>query len=218
MAKAAASHKNITGAASPTGPLDCFAVARTRAIYEARFVKPPVQGVFVGSPRTFPLAVGIGRSAHFSRRRGFGLCLPTRILLSPRRRIAALRASWFSSSGDRRHVMRSTIYSGSPGDAGVAMKKIYEGRHHSPWRWSTMGSPSWHGSGSSSRSSRPPVWARQTTSPYPIHSRAFDLTTHPGCITPSPRDNADRFATSTPSSTASAAPSPRWPSSCRAGA
>ena len=72
-----------------------------------------------------------------------------------------------TSSWGRRDMMRSTIYSGSPGLADVAMKKIYEGRHHSPWRRSIMGSPSWHGSGSSSTSSRPPVFARQTAAkPY----------------------------------------------------
>ena len=45
---------------SPRGRFIALQLIRTRAIYEARFVKPPVQGVFVGSPRTFPLAVGIG--------------------------------------------------------------------------------------------------------------------------------------------------------------
>ncbi len=37
------------------------------AIYEAAFVKPPVQGICEGSSRTFPLAVGVGRPAHLSR-------------------------------------------------------------------------------------------------------------------------------------------------------
>ncbi len=47
------------GAESPFFP-DTGPLLRTRAIYEAVFVKPPVQGIFDGSPRTFPLAVGVG--------------------------------------------------------------------------------------------------------------------------------------------------------------
>jgi len=44
-----------------------YALLKSSGIYEAAFVKPPVQGIRGGSPRTFPLAVGVGRSAHFSR-------------------------------------------------------------------------------------------------------------------------------------------------------
>ncbi len=120
------------------------------------------------------------------------------------------------SSWGRRNVRRSTIYSGSPVDTDVAMKKTYEGRHHSPWRRSVMGPPSWHWSGSSSRSSRPPVirstdyftassWKRVLG---PLADGPFSPR-----ITSSPVDSSVRFAASTPSHTANAGQWLRSPSS-----
>ncbi len=66
-----------------------------------------------------------------------------------------------ASSWGRRDVVRSTIYSGFRSRR-TAMKKNFEGRHHSAPRRSTMGSPSGGGSGSSLESSRPPALAQQT--------------------------------------------------------
>lgn len=68
-----------------------------------------------------------------------------------------------TTSWGRRDAVRSTIYSGSCREGHVAMKKNFEGRLHSPRRRSLMGSPSGGLAGSSSKSSRPPDFARQTT-------------------------------------------------------
>jgi hypothetical protein len=59
------------------------------------------------------------------------------------------------SSRGRRHVMRSTIYSGFR-TRRIAMKIQFEERRHSNSRGSSMGTPSGFVAGSFSRSSRPP--------------------------------------------------------------
>src|SRR5512142_378509 len=64
-------------------------------------------------------------------------------------------------SVDRRDVIRSTIYSGSPDRSDVASKPESKGRHHSISRQPAMGPLSGFVAGSSSWSSRPPAGARQ---------------------------------------------------------
>ncbi|MFQ5496142.1 MAG: IS66 family insertion sequence element accessory protein TnpB [Phycisphaerae bacterium] len=61
------------------------AVFESYPIYEAAFVKPPVQEKWRRSLRTFPLAVGVGRSGPSQPSpRDSGVCLLPHILLSPR--------------------------------------------------------------------------------------------------------------------------------------
>ena len=82
--------------------------------------------------------------------------------LSPRPRESSLPLNADSvRSVDRRDVIRSTIYSGSPDRSDVAIKPESKGRHHSISRQPVMGPLSGFVAGSSSWSSRPPAFARQ---------------------------------------------------------
>jgi len=82
--------------------------------------------------------------------------------LSPRPRESFLPLNAGSvRSVDRRDVIRSTIYSGSPDRSDVAIKPESKGRHHSISRQPAMGPLSGFAAGSSSWSSRPPAFARQ---------------------------------------------------------
>jgi hypothetical protein len=65
-------------------------------------------------------------------------------------------------SGSRRDVIRSTIYSGSPGHPNVANKPESKGCHHSYSRSSAMWPRSWCPTGSSTWLSRPPADERST--------------------------------------------------------
>jgi hypothetical protein len=112
--------------------------------------------------RTSPFAVGFGRSGPSQTcPRTNWLCNPQHILSSPRPRESFLPLLAGSiRCGSRRDVIRSTIYSGSPGRPDVATTPESKGCHHSYSRSSAMGPRSWCPTGSSAWSSRPPAVAR----------------------------------------------------------
>jgi hypothetical protein len=132
------------------------------SIYERAFVKRGRCGFCVAGLPHIPLAVGFGRSGPsqtYPRTNGRA----TRNTSSEPEaegEVFSLHAGSIRC-GSRHDVIRSTIYSGSPGLPDVATQPGSKGRHHSFGRESAMGPLSGCLSGSSTWSSRPPAFARR---------------------------------------------------------
>jgi hypothetical protein len=111
--------------------------------------------------RTSPSPSASVDLAHLRPVRGRMVVQPAAHPLSPRpREIVPPLMAGSLRSVSRRDVIRSTIYSGSSGPPDVATKPVSKGRHHSLSRQSAMGPLSGCLPGSSTWSSRPPVFAR----------------------------------------------------------
>ena len=136
--------------------------AQNKPIYERAGCQARRCRFCVAGSRTSPSPSASVDLAHLRPVRGrFGVH-PATHPLSPRpREIASSLSAGSVRSVDRRDVIRSTIYSGSPDRSDVATKPESKGRHHSIARHSAMGPLSGFVAGSSSWSSRPPAFARQ---------------------------------------------------------
>ena len=134
----------------------------TKPSMRGRMSSEAVQILCRGLPH-IPFAVGFGRSGPSQTSSAVEVVVHTRHTSSePEAEGERSPSTAGSVRGDgRRDVIRSTIYSGSPGRPDVAIKPESKGRHHSMARRSAMGPPSGFVAGSSSWSSRPPAFARQ---------------------------------------------------------
>jgi hypothetical protein len=103
-------------------------------IYESDFVKPSGARNVGQNSATFPSPSASVDLVRFVRVPWFGLRGFCHTFPEPEAEGEKDSPScWFRVLG-RRERVRSTIYSGSPAGPNVAMKKVFKGRRHSPYR------------------------------------------------------------------------------------